>query len=246
MRYINNSNACNASEYYLTPPSDTKYWYYFIPLNTKSTDGFTFEMNSSKSRLSEGICLDIINNNEFWKNRITDANGKKFDAETSKTKAKEKVKGGCFARTIITIPVEQKFYNEQTDGTFKGFNFYYKPIDVNNPFPNGLPSNSIWTTETISKIKGTSNQNVTYYANVTNAKAIRDYKNKETNYKKNLYTSWENMQLNGVSNFIENEGFVKRYVQKTDFYKLGCGPANEKKTNSDGTTNYLYQQECGT
>ena len=54
------------------------------------------------------------------------------------------------------------------------------------------------------------------------------------------------MHINGVSDFIENGGFIKRNVSKTDFYKLGCGPENEKRTNSDGTTNYLYQQECGT
>ena len=41
------------------------------------------------------------------------------------------------------------------------------------------------------------------------------------------------MHLNGVSDFIENGGFVKRNVSKTDFYKLGCGPANEKTTNND-------------
>ena len=53
-----------------------------------------------------------------------------------------------------------------------------------------------------------------------------------------------NMHLNGVSNFIENSGFVNRYVDKNNIYKLGCGKANENATNSDGTTNNLYQRWC--
>jgi len=249
VRYIGTNRNCGSNKEYLVE-LEKDIWPYFIPLNTQ-TNGkvFSIEMNSSLSKTDKGICEDIIENNEDFSNIILDSEQKEFIKGTSKRNAKDRVQKGCYYRTLIKIPIEQKFYNEINGGTeFKGFNFYYKPIDINNPFPNGLPSNSIWSQKDIDKVTGTNfnPDDITYIADVTNAKAIRDYKNKTTNHKQNLYTSWENMHVNGVSDFIENSGFVKRNIDKTDFYKLGCGPANAKATNSDGTKNYLYQQECGT
>lgn len=248
VRYIGTNRSCGTNKEYLVE-LDGDIWPYFIPLNTKSNDKvFSIEMNSSLSKTDTGICEDIIENNDDFSSMILDSEQKKFIQGTSKKNAKDRVQNGCYYRTLIKIPVEQKFYNEINNGTeFKGYNFYYKPIDVKNPFPNGLPSNSIWSQDAVKKLTGTSfeKSKITYVADVTDAKTIRNYKNKETNHKKNLYTSWENMHVNGVSEFIENGGFVIRNVDKTDFYKLGCGPSNEKATNSDGTTNYMYQQECG-
>ena len=42
--------------------------------------------------------------------------------------------------------------------------------------------------------------------------------------KNNSYISWENMNANGTSQFI-NDNYVTR-IGKQSFYKLGCGPAN--------------------
>jgi len=241
------SNNCRTGE--IKIEDDNNHWHYFVPLNTKEGDDFVLTMTySSQGREQPGdFCVTIIENNPTtYQSFVRGKNNEKLPSNI--TRAKEIASRGCYFGNEIKITTEQRFYNEQEDSTFKGFNFYYKPINVNNPFPNGIPTNSIWTKKEIDKLTGTNlnKDDITYIANVTNAKAIRDYKNQETNHKKNLYTSWENMHLNGVSDFIENGGFVNRYIDKSNIYKLGCGPANEKTTNSDGTTNYLYQQECGT
>ena len=254
----------NGTIYENSMRKDVSYWRYFIPLNANSKSEFTIDVvkngdvvfNAKQcASFMETFKTDLNKEKDDYRNYIIPADNTKefvgdYNQKGTKSTDWKILTGntpGCQIAVTIKFPIAQKFYNEQEDSTFKGFNFYYKPINVNNPFPNGIPTNSIWTKKEIDKLTGTNlnKDNITYIANVTNAKAIRDYKNQETNHKKNLYTSWENMHLNGVSDFIENGGFVKRNVSKTDFYKLGCGPANEKRTNSDGTTNYLYQQECG-
>lgn len=247
INYIKKTEECDKNKEYEIASEDGK-WTYFIPLNANSKEDFSLSLKEiiGSGKIDSVSCEDIMKNYPNDYRNFLKSAGEEFSGVYEKDK--KKVSKGCYWALNIIIPITQKFYNEQDNGTFKGFNFYYKPIDINNPFPNGIPTNSIWTEKETKKLTGTSfnKDDITYIADVTNANAIRDYKNQETNHKKNLYTSWENMHINGVSDFIENGGFIKRNVSKTDFYKLGCGPENEKRTNSDGTTNYLYQQECGT
>ena len=165
---------------------------------------------------------------------------------------------GCTFEIDVTIPVIQRFYNELREDTetvfegFKGFNFYYKPIDINEPFPNGLNNTSIWyewnkdkNNPNISK----SYEQLTYYANTSqNENEIRKYNNQKEydNDKKDYpYASWEGknendteggMNKDGTSNFIDNKDIVTRRTE--DFYNLGCGPKN---TN---VNNIFTQPEC--
>lgn len=232
--------------------SNLTYWHYFIPLNAKSgTEEFYLEIIGNVNRkLSIDECKDAMKkySSNYPDYIIPNLTGGEFDLGNSKKYNEELVEtnGGCYFATTIYIPTIQKFYNEiDSNGTkkFKGFNFYYKPINVTDPFPNGIPTISIWTEEDTSDLTGPtlSSDDITYIANVNN----NVYKIR--NYNKTIpYTTWDNMYISGKSKFIENEGIVDRYVDTTDFYKLGCGPANSSATNSDGKTNYLYQQECGT
>lgn len=156
---------------------------------------------------------------------------------------------GCRLTSKIKIPINQNFYNEvaeKNDVKFKGFKFYYRPIDVNNPFPNGAGNDSIWSDWEKSKNKqpdiSSSYDEVTYIATNINSSKIRTYT------KNNPYTSWINMSINGESNFIKNEGIIVRKESKYSGYKLGCGPSNEKiyLDNAKKVLNPLYIKGCDT
>ena len=245
---------CETDEIQIETNPEYNYWHYFIPLNAKSgTKTFYLEVIANENKkLTVKECKNAMEKYSLNYPDIIIPNltGDKFDLSRSQQYNEHLVEenGGCYFATSIYIPVKQGFYNEISDGTFKGFNFYYRPIDVNNPFPNGIPTNSIWTEEKTNNLTGTSmeEENITYVANVANANALREYNDDMITHGDYSYTRWENMYINGISNFVENSGFVKRYVNKSDIYKLGCGPANKNATNEDGTTNYMYQEECGT
>ena len=165
---------------------------------------------------------------------------------------------GCYLTSNAWIYSQQKFYNEvieynntQITSRFNGFNFYYKAIEPNNDktiniiFPNGVTTdengdltfNSLWSNWYKSQTtKGTASPNlsesyskVTYIAQNINTSLIREYN------RQHEYTDWSNMNVDGTSNFINNEDIIIRNnTLATDVYRLGCGPANIQ-----------YQKGCG-
>lgn len=238
VRYTNDE--CQSDEYTVEPvlndDGTLKYWKYFIPLNANSKTGFSIYLDGyTKQR--KGICKSYV---EKYEDSYTD-----FIADVSSNKrlALKQIEeaGGCYFRMTIKIPVEQKFYHELEDGiTFKGFNFYYKPIDPNNPFPNELTNTSLWyNLNNNSDLDLTkSYDEITYYTEGINASLVRDYN------KDNPYTSWSNMNIDGTSKYINEEGVIKRNGE-VKYYKLGCGPANENEYLEDGITeNKLFQEDC--
>ena len=49
----------------------------------------------------------------------------------------------CYLTSTIKIPITQQFYkekettkNNKTTITFTGFKFYYRSVNINDPFPN--------------------------------------------------------------------------------------------------------------
>jgi len=164
----------------------------------------------------------------------------------------EVMNNGCYLTSKIKIPVKQKFYNENQNGTtvkFDGFNFYYKPIDASKAtsdnqddiiFPNGALDNGVFALLHPSLwAEWYSN----YHSSNAAKKALaldlsKSYKD-ITYYANNInantireynanypYTSWDNMFTTGISSFIESKGIITRNVARDSFYKLGCGPAN--------------------
>lgn len=167
---------------------------------------------------------------------------------------REILNNGCSLTSKIKIPIEQKFYNEvgvaNDEVKFNGFNFYYKPIGIDNPFPNGITEPSLWKEwdESLDKTPdiSTSYSTMTYIAQNINATKVRNYK-KSGNCGENelcLYTNWLNMNIDGTSGFIDTEGIVTR-GQSLTHYKLGCGPLNVNEKLEDGTDNHLYIEGCG-
>ena len=266
VRYLDGGGECDKTlEYEVTKDKDG-YWKYFIPLNANSEDGFSFELVSSGYKKSKEICEAIIDNYpDTYPYIITDNPSDTFIGKNLSIEgAKLAVANGCYFKTIVKLPIEQRFYNEvYDDNTFKGFrgfNFYYKPIEINTPFPNGLSDTSLWYDWNESDVKNPnlteSYNTTTYIADTSNhANEIRNYKKTKTyttiGEKYNTYTSWYNMNINGLSNFIgtlDNENIVYRRdgFIKDNIYPLGCGPWNVNPKKEDGITdNVFYQPECG-
>lgn len=225
---------------------EVAYWHYFIPLNTKSDDDFWLEViKNEQNTFDKEECISVIKDKpdsyEYYITPLGENQTFKgdYDEVVEKSKSHDikllnKTKDGeaaCSLSMRVNFPISQEFYNETTNKEgikkFKGFNFYYKPININNPFPNGLTNTSIWkewydtvksgqiATPNISK----SFNEVTYMATNINTAKVRNYT------KNNPYTSWKNISLGGRSSFIENENIVIRNEGVT-FYKLGCGPNN--------------------
>lgn len=252
---------CNENEINIpnkTINGNITYWHYFIPLNTKSgTKNFYLEIVGNVNRpLSVEECKDVIKRypDNYPDIIIPNLNGDKFYLSKTK-KQNEKIitdNKGCYFANTIYIPTVQKFYNEvNVDDTIKikGFNFYYKPIPTNlsnsdkvaqKVFPNGVGDNSIWKdwynkTKNEQKVSpDLTNQSVTYIANINNN--IHTIRNHNIQYP---YTTWEKMSISGASSFITNNKDVFT-VQDDNYYKLGCGPAN------DDTTDAQYQGWCST
>ena len=255
VRYIDEKEKCETSDEYTITPDEDGFWKYFIPLNANSANDFIFTLNpANKQKALAVACKNYIDKYDDYAYFITDSNGNSFIGQNiTKKKAKQMVENGCYFKTTVVIPIKQRFYNELENGlNFKGFNFYYKPIDIDNPFPNGLNNISLWYDWNKDTDKepdiSESYKEVTYYANTSgNEDQIRKYNNKndkDIDKKDNPYASWEKMNVDGTSQFIKKEGIVSSNVGVNSFYPLGCGPWNESEKNEDGSKNYFYQPEC--
>lgn len=228
---------------------------YYIPLNAKSTDlikhNLTVDITKSR-KTSERLCIALIekykkgnDKYERWRMFLADKNGRPFDATTTIQEAKRRVSGadgGCYLVYNSSFRVKQGFYNEVTENGnvyLKGYNFYYRPIDYTNPFPNGIDCDSYWcglykkNTNSVEVVDSKNNLTKTYLDKSFDDSTYSIYDidlNKIRSYNaKNKYTSWDEMNLDGTSSFISgtlNGGYGITRRQCKTFYALGCGPAN--------------------
>ena len=202
VKYLSNGNSCDGDSI------DVNEMYgihgksvYFIPLNLKSTD----KLGVSVSYLDSGDSGDY---ESMW----TFSGQKEW---------------------IVNIPFEQKFYNEVSEkrkNYFRGFSFYARQID-HNKFPTTINKCSFWKAnknndyiDNSIKNLDSSFENMTYVVNnlsVENIKKIRDYN------KNHKYTDWDNINIDGNSNYID--GTVIARKNSNIHYKLGCGPLNSDK-----------------
>lgn len=220
----------------------SEFWNYFTPLSTKSNQNIEIKL-SPKTKISPSGCKYVIDNNKNYTSLIIPRkeNGVTKDEFSGKIGNDKDLidKGdGCYLKISVKIPVKQKFYNEETtkEGStvsikFKGFNFYYRQIDYTNPFPNGLDKTSYWYDWYKSKNKNPdiskSFSTITYKTNAINTTTIREYNDTYP------YTSWSNMNIDGTSKFITDDIFDTKRNITTNWYQLGCGPANAGKTGCE-------------
>jgi hypothetical protein len=229
--------SCDSDDFTIPDDGSPTHWHYFVPLNAKSTDTFvlTLGANGSNADKTVGQCVKFIENNpNDYRDWMIRKNGSVLTGSSKETD-KKTVEGdkGCKAASNVRLKVAQNFYHEEGNKTkiIEGYELFYRPIDISNPFPNGLSSDSYWkglisgtkiqTTNASGVTKKydlkDSFKEITYSIDITNANSIRNYN------KDNYYTSWQNMSKDGTSRFVSTYNMRKG---KADYYKLGCGPAN--------------------
>ena len=160
---------------------------------------------------------------------------------------KVKEENGCFIAIVLDFDIVQKFYGETSNSNrLKGYGMYFRQIDINNPFPNGLKSSTYWNglyNESTKKVKTrgtevklqTSFENPTYVADLssgTNIAKVRQL-NKDSPYTNWIsdYQKTYGMNAKGMSYFIDknsgNSEIFTRKAASSSYYKLGCGPSNK-------------------
>ena len=227
--------------------SNITFWHYFIPLNTISGSDFYLNLKPSGSKTTKynvDACEEIMKNYSDYKNYIIlgdSPNGGSIefigDYNTYKKNSSDyqsvKNNKGCYFTSKVNFNIEQKFYGEEKNKEtneliLKGFNFYYRPIDISNPFPNGVDNTSYWYEWSKSNKKNPNlaksfADEITYKAVNIDASKVREYNSQDGND----YPNWTNsMYTNGTSKYINTSNIIKR-ENPGKVYALGCGPANQ-------------------
>ena len=217
--------------------SGTNFWQYFSPLNIKSGKDFSLIVqNNAERKLSANECHSVMDNyKNTYQNYIVTLksevlkgdyckNGNCNKLNTGNGSDWEKVSSGCYFTTIVNIPVVQKYYYEEIkkDTTkFNGYNFYYRSIDINNPFPTTPTVNSVWyewynsSNKTPDLKKSFDTKTYSIAVNNKLADTIRAYNIN------NPYPDFSKISIRGKSKFLENIGVESLVHQKE--YKLGEG-----------------------
>ena len=214
-----------------------EYWQYFSPLNMKSGSNFSLMIKNNAARLlSGGECHSIMDNykNQYQNYIISKKgamlngnyckNGNCNNLNTGSGSDWQEVSNGCYFSTVLNFDVVQKYYFEEMKNNelkFNGYNLYYRPININNPFPTTPTENSIWyewfnSTNKTPNLKESFNE-ITYSVAVPNklADTIRAYN------VNNPYPSFDKLSLNGTSSFLQSIGVESLTKDKTN--KLGEG-----------------------
>ena len=267
VRYLNSeADKCKENEYYVKNDDendDTRHWHTFVPLNAKESEGYTFLLENTDKVEVPGICRDVINKQKKDKRYmriIKPLKNQKFTGNVTTDLAM--VSKGCYFYTVVDIPLSQAFYNEVDNklndtSELIGFNFYYRPIDIDNPFPNGITKYSYWEKWGEDKKQGKEDpeleksfNTITYAATNIDLNYIREYNGamKKTNERENQYTDWSKMNIDGSSIFIQKDNIINRngLITNKSFYSLGCGPQNqcEYLDKEQKVRNPIYLPEC--
>lgn len=215
----------------------TSYWQYFSPLNMKSGSNFSLIIKNNTARLlSGGECHSMMDNyKNQYQNYIISQNGTTLNGDYCKNgncnnlnkgngSDWQVVSNGCYFSTVENFDVVQKYYFEEMKNNelkFNGYNLYYRPININNPFPTTPTENSIWyewfnSTNKTPNLKDSFNE-ITYSVAVPNklADTIRAYN------VNNPYPSFDKLSLNGTSSFLQSIGVES--LTKDKINKLGEG-----------------------
>ena len=208
---------------------------YYIPLNTKTNTKFYYYLQGLKQQTKE-MCQAYIDKYSTWREELIDQNKQAFKSTTTEQQGKNRVKSGCYFQLEFEFKTKQQFYNEESK-KFEGYAYYYRPIDIYDPFPNGVDKNSLWYKLYDSK----NNSIIVNDINNKKRETKLDDAYKTIMYKatdvstanvakanETIYTSWEGMNKNGTSSFIKNNSFIRREAgyNSKNLYKIGCGPAN--------------------
>ena len=213
------------------------YWQYFSPLDMKSGSTFNLAiLNNSMRKLSAAECHSFMNKYKAtYPNYIITLKNASLKGDYCKNgncnnlnkgagSDWQAVSNGCYFSTRVSFDVEQKYYYEEKKNNeliFNGYNFYYRPININNPFPNVPTRNSLWYEWYNSNNKSLnledSFKEITYSVDVSNklADTIRAYN------LNNPYPSFDKLSLKGKSSFLQS--IEVEALTKDKSYSLGGG-----------------------
>lgn len=235
-----NRNCTEGKELEVQPPGGAKTMY-FSPLNAKTNEEFKLLLNTWQSAqiMTKAQC-DYIKKtySNSWQNLIVGPNNEMLTPENYNSKVRNvSGKTACRIKTSIVFPIVQQFYGQTSDyKALKGYGMYFRQIDINNPFPNGLSSTSYWygnyKDKKVNGVKLSTFNNITYAADLTGNSKTEQVRSFNGTYTYSMWESTNNvsgMNANGTSNFIRNGPTSSVFTKKADtksFYKLGCGPLN--------------------
>ena len=207
--------------------SNINYFHYFLPLNMKNNDLIEIPVVAGK-KISAKECIDWIENrNKYGENYAKEVilDNNNINLLTGNLENDKRIINRCTSdgkrqccHLGFNINIENKFYKEE-NGKISGFNYYYRPISISNPFPNGISDNSLWT----DVFNGNDDYRIkfgskTYESSpylIENVSNIAD-----------SYFSWNSMNLSGRSSRISGSGneVIASRTGASEVFNLGNGP----------------------
>lgn len=252
VRYLQTSeDSCNSDEMYIknyeqSPiptefGKDNSHSHIFVPLNAKTTDTFVFSMGSNSTEEVK-MCKAIMETYPTtYANYIIPINSDEFTG-TSYDSTIIDNDNGCRLQTIIPISIVQNFYNEVEENgqlVFKGFNFFYRPIDITNPFPNLLVDN---LTNAFNNAFGTGLKE-SYWKSVSNVNNAESntilqkeywyYSKTDNVYRQNNNSGTEVVKMENSYNEITYKSTNVRKINETEDY------TSWNNINSDGMSSII-------
>lgn len=214
--------------------SGVNYFHYFIPINTTSdASSVMISITSGKGyTYPASTCISTMEYDSSYMEFMVPLNGN-FNGVLANDKLL--VKSGCKAAINVKIPIMQDFFREEVKNgkrVLSDHNFYYRKININNPFPHGINNtNSLWKDWYDINYSGNSyNQKSTSKAspNIKNSFSKLSYTSSSRQVENvrevtTPYTDWSDMSLSGYNNNISSELLATR-VNPGNILKLGMGP----------------------
>ena len=227
VKYRTKTDSCHVNEGEITVPNikyeGVEFFNYFIPLDAKSSDSLYLSVSKSSETYKYNVCLNAMDSNSTYKNFLVLDNNdyEVFPSDSSLANDRlilNKCKNRnscCHIETRIIINHKNSFYKE-TDGKIDGFSFYYRPININNPFPKGISDNSLWYQKDVN-FSNSFSKSPSYIASSTNMENVKNIRDG--------YFKWNSISLNGRSSRISGSGdeVIATRNGATTVFELGSG-----------------------
>ena len=239
---VNYGRECNESEVKIADYEDKKgdkYFHYYVPLAITSDSKNVMISISNDNVYSVKVCSQTIDKDKSYLDFIIpnsgkDGNSNAFNGNPENDKMLVEQGGGCKAAININIPVAQKFFKEaKTDDgklTLSDHNFYYRKININNPFPRGVESYSLWKDWYNKNYQGGSyKNNAQGKPNIKSSFKSITYVSTPSQVNNSYgistgYMDWKKMTLKGLNEYINNGLVATRNITTDKIYSLGMGP----------------------
>lgn len=200
--------------------SSSQYFRYFVPLNATKDTGFSISFsqigyNDSGFVNDSLFCESVLDlNKDTYRFFVVDNNGNKLSNKFDDSI--ERVRNGCYLKSTINIPVSQSFYTVDNTGNRTGYNFYFRKIDINNPFPSPSYTNGLWNEWYEQNYSNGKYEKNNVFPNIKNSFTESTYEIKGENIQKfnalfngKDYFEWDHFLSNGHSQNITSNYFNK-------------------------------------